>query len=371
MHRSETGFRRIEMGAEMIDESLKRQIDRWLDDDLPEADEVTLCQTLASDPEAIDLLCERALLHQALANSGAFVGEIPGSVCEAGPIGQRGESRWRSVRGRVVRPWLWGTVTAAAIGLLIFSMAFVPEVGANPARLVERTLAEFRDTTDRCYNVNIEFGPALRRGPFSGRQARFDSELWVRGESFTQTFESDGQSLVWGRDVRGAVWFSVTADSVAIFEASEIPAALQELCDMRTLHLPTLLESLLRDCELRSVSSDRGISTISARPRVGSVAKFLNAEIEIETDSLLVRRVTLQRGGDRRATATTSFVLEQVTSVDDSMYDMRSHLREGAEVYDGGARLRRRAELFRDFLQRLRVPQAPSLRSSQTSEESS
>jgi hypothetical protein len=355
----------------MIDESLKRQIDRWLDDDLPETDESGLRRTLASDTEAIDFLCERALLHQALANSGAFVGEMPQSVRQAGTIEPRTEDRWRSVRGRFGRPWLWGTVTAAAIGLLILSMAFLPTVGANPARLVERTLAEYRETADRCYDVKIELGSAFRRGPFSRRQARFDSELWVRGDSFTQTYDSEGQSLVWGRDARGAVWFSVTADAVAIFEADEIPTALQELCDVRTLDLPTLLESLLRDCELRSVSGHRGISTILARPRAGSGAKFINAEIEIETDSLLVRSVTLQRGIDGRAVATTRFVLEQVTSVDDSMYDMRSHLRKDAEVLDGVTRLRRRAELFRAFLQRLRFSQAQPTPASQTPEESS
>ena len=359
------------MGAEMIDESAKRRIDQWLDGDLPDADEANLQQTLASHPEAIEFLCERALLHQALVRSGAFASDAHAILGNDRQFGPEAGPDSRSVRGRVVRPWLWGTVTAAAIGLLLFSLAFSPTVGANPAKLVQRTLAEFRDTVDRCYRVKIELGPTFRRGPFSRRQARFDSELWVRGESFTQTFESDGQSLVWGRDLRGAVWFSVTADSVAIFEADEIPTTLQDLCDVRTLHLPTLLESLLRDCELRSVGSDRGISIISARPRVGSGAKFVNAEIEIETDSLLVRRVTLQRGSDGRAVATTSFVLDQVTTLDDSMYDMRSHLRKDAEVLDGVTRLRRRAELFRAFLQRLRFSQAQPTPASQTPEESS
>lgn len=355
----------------MIDESVKRQIDRWLDGDLSEGEIENLRQDLERHPDAIDFFCDRALLHQSLVSSSAFDSDFRELIVETLPTGrEEKEAAWRGM-GRVSRPLFWGTVTAAALGLLIFSLAFLPKVGANPAELVQRTLVEFRENVDRCYDVSIEVGSSYRRNMLNRWRPRFESKLWVRGQSFLQTFDSEGQNLVWGRDPRGSVWFSISADSVATFAADEIPETLQELCELRTLHLPTLLESLVRDCELQYVSGERGTKTILARPREGSGAKFLNAEIEIESDSLLVRRVTLERGSDRRAVATTSFVLEQVSTLDDSMYDMRYHLREDAEVLDGAARWRRRAELFREFLQRLRFPQVQPTSSPQSSEASS
>ena len=106
---------------------------------------------------------------------------------------------------------------------------------------------------------------------------------------------------------------------------------------------------------------------------VSSEAAFTNGMTDEKTRLIddLSRRENHSLGMDGRAVATTRFVLEQVTSVDDSMYDMRSHLRKDAEVLDGVTRLRRRAELFRAFLQRLRFSQAQPTPASQTPEESS
>jgi hypothetical protein len=341
----------------MIAETLKQQIEQWLDGELPVEDEARLQKVLESQPEALAFLCDRALLHQMLARAAAFEANLLSAESDDSSLRSSAKEIRPHFAPRIGQPWLWASSAVAAC-LLVISIFFLPRVVASPAELVERTLAGFQSTLDRCYVVEVAADVPLRRKQFRRRTVPADSALWVRGESFVQIFTELDQQLVWGRNAQGAVWFTISGKAAAIFEADEVPELLQEVCELRTLQLPTLLETCLLDCELEYVTQERGCYTILARPRsLKSDSKFGEAEIEIEADSLLVRRVTLERINNSRPVATVSFSLKEVRPQPDSFYELQSYLQPDTKPFDRRTKRGRRSELLREFLQQLRVTQ--------------
>jgi hypothetical protein len=238
-------------------------------------------------------------------------------------------------------------------------MLLLPNVVASPAELVQKTLAEYRTAIDRCYAIKVETEGRPLRKRLPGRAVPADSKLWVRGNSFVQFFDSSGDQLVWGRDAQGAVWFTLSGKSAAIFEANEIPEVLQDVCDLRTLDVTTLLESLLRDYDLKYTDREDSNRTILASPRSDvSNSKYGTVEIEIDTRSGLIRRVSLERLRAKRVLAVISFSLEEIQNREDSFYEVRTHLQPNAGVLERGTGFGRRSDLLREFLQKLRFPNA-------------
>jgi hypothetical protein len=238
-------------------------------------------------------------------------------------------------------------------------MPLLPNVVASPAELVQRTLAEYRAAIDRCYAVKVEAEGRPLRKRLPGRAVPADSKLWVRGNSFVQFFDSSGDQLVWGRNAQGAVWFTLSGKSAAIFEANEIPDVLQDVCDLRTLDVTTLLESLLRDYDLKYTDREDSNQTILASPRPEvSNSKYGTVEIEIDTRSGLIRRVSLERLRAKRVLVVISFSLEEIQNREDSFYEVRTHLPPNADVLERGTGFGRRSDLLREFLRKLRFPNA-------------
>lgn len=328
----------------MMPEQVRQQIDRWFDGELTEAEQDQLRQTLETLPEALEYFSDRGLLHQMLAETSAFSG--PAAV-----LPEPGATR---------RTLLWAASFAAGC-LALCCLLLLPPAVASPAELVRRTLAEFQSTVDRCYTVSVESGAGLRRTGFRRQLRLTDSMLWVRGNRFTQTFAANDGQLIWGRNSRGAVWFSMSGKSAAVFEPDEVPKPLADACELRTLQLPTLLETLLRDYDLEYSSSDSRTNRILAKPRSATAsAKYGSIEIDIDPQSLLVQRVTLERFSDQRLMAVVSFSLVEVKSRDESLYELTGNLQPTATVLDRHARIGSRSELLRVFLQRIRAPRPES-----------
>lgn len=346
----------------MISEVLQRQIDQWLDGDLSSDEQDRLKESLEQIPEAMVFLSDRALLHAMLSKSIAWGPSSSSVVPEPSlpaplPVGSLPEpNRWYA------HTWIWAS-SATVVCLLLISILFLPSVFASPVDLVQKTLIEYRAPIDRCYTVKVEADARLGRNKLRGRPGQSDSKLWVRDNSFVQIFDSLGDSLVWGRGRQGSVWFTIAGKSAAIFQAGEIPETLEELCDLRTLDITTLLESLLRDYDLRFTGRTDRLRTIFANPRPGVTnSKYGAIEIEIDPQSRLVHRVTLERLKDQRPVATVSFVLEEIQPRDESFYNVRSHLQDDADVMESGTRFGKRSELLREFLLKLRLSNASRIK---------
>lgn len=322
----------------MIGDDIRLKIDRWLDGDLPETDEVALGQALENDPDSLAHLADRAMLH-------ALLQEATGRVVVVG--GRIGTRR------KFVQPLAW--IAAAAVALVVIGgMISLPQATASPAAVVKQALEACRTLLDRRYAVRIEPAQPGLRNP-AGRPPSRESTLWARDARFVQSMEIAGRDLVWGRDAGGAVWFAVSRRAVAVFEADEIPDTLRELCDLRTLHLETLLASLLADFDLERTGRTASTDMIVARPRAGTgPSKFGSVELEIDRESMLVRSVELERRHRDRQVAIGRFTLEETASGREAEYEWRSHVDPDAEVRDQRSALGGRRELLVEFLRLVR-----------------
>jgi hypothetical protein len=302
----------------MIPDMLRQQIDQWLDGELPEGEQSRLKEAIEQTPEALEFLSDRALLHTMLAKSAAFDSLTLHAALNTSEVDHSSNKPLLQPYRLLSQPWIWASSATVAC-LLLISMLLLPNVVASPAELVQKTLAEYRMAIDRCYAVKVETDgrPLRKRSP--GRAIPADSTLWVRGNSFVQFFDSSGDPLVFGRDAEGKVWFTLSGKSAAIFEANEIPDVLQDVCDLRTLDVTTLLESLLQDYELKFTGREDSNHTILASPRSEvSNSKYGTVEIEIDSRSGLIRRVSLERLRAKRVLAVISFSLEEIQSREDS-----------------------------------------------------
>jgi hypothetical protein len=342
----------------MTFDTLRKQIDQWLDGDLPESEIAQLKKSLEQTPGALEFLRDRALLHTMLAKAAALDCLPSHSATNDTQLDHSSAKPFLPAKRFFAPPWVWASLATVAY-LLLISMLLLPNVVASPAELIQKTLAEYQTTMDRCYAVKVETeGRPLRRR-LPGRAVPTDSKLWVRGSRFVQFFDSAGDRLVWGRDAQGAVWFTLSGKSAASFEANEIPDVLQDVCDLRTLDVTTLLESLLRDYDLQFTDRMASKHSILATPRPEvSNSKYGMVEIEIDSRSGLIHRVSLERLRAKRVLAVISFSLEELQKQEDSFYEVRTHLQPNADVLERGTGFGRRSELLREFLQKLRFPNA-------------
>ena len=144
------------------------------------------------------------------------------------------------------------------------------------------------------------------------------------------------------------MWFAVSSRAVALFAPDEIPDGLRDVCDLRTLDLATLLETILEGHDLRRVGGDR-TDTILAHPR-RPAGKIGAVTIEIDRESLRVTGATLERRARGRPVATVRFTLEETGAVAEATYDWRSHVDADATILDRSSARGSRRDLLAEFL---------------------
>ncbi len=334
------------MTSHPLPEHLKKLIDRWLDEDLPEDEAKELYSGLAETSGAIGWMADRALLHQWLGKTTTDL------HFTKPPIARIDESgRW-PVRS------LLAAAIATAVGLALLTIAWPRSASASANFRVQQALEHCQPIADRHYQVYVENRNATRRQLLRSRNDRNSSTLWVRGNQFVQQFQHSGERLAWGRDAFGAVWFTVDGATAAVFQPNEIPDSLEEVCDLRSLDLATLLETLLRDYKLTFRGKAHEVETIEAtvRPEIKR-SKYGKIEIEIDRDSSMVRRVSMERIQNGRIAATVHFDWIETKIAPNSLYELSSYLRPEAPIVDHRSPRGERAELLKRFLGRLRVNQ--------------
>lgn len=322
----------------MIDDDVRRAVDAWLDGDPSPDDEETLGRALGADPAAVRFLAGRAELHALLRDAAG---------CRPPPAA--------TTRRGFGRRLAWGGAALVAGGAGLW-LSLPPAADAGAVDAVQRALEANRPAVDRRYAVTVEPSRAFRAAA-ARRGVVPAATLWVRGGRFVQITEVAGRSVAWGRDAAGAVWFAPSPDTAALFGAAEVPEALAEVCALRSLDLPTLLETLLDDFALQRVDGGAGTDLIRATPRAGAATPYRRVEIEIERRSLVVRRARVERSAGWRGGSAVTFTLEEVGAEDDAVYELASHVGAGATVLGRESPRGARAELIRDLLLALRQPE--------------
>lgn len=253
--------------------------------------------------------------------------------------------------------WLSWRPLAAAAGLmltaLIVGLIFSSLTQASAAAVVQHALKAHTALLDRCYRVEVR-GAARTVVPRSQ-----ESLLWTRGDRFWNQIEADGKSVAWGRDEAGGVWFALSRKEGARLAANEVPEALAQACELRSLEMESLLRTILADFDLRREPTRSGADVIHAELKAGSVSKYRSALLEVDAESGVLRHVELYREHQGRVVAVISAALVEPSLQDETNYTLEGHLDADARVYDRENGRGYRGRLLMNFLDLVRVRSLP------------
>jgi hypothetical protein len=231
--------------------------------------------------------------------------------------------------------WLGLAAAAGLAALLLFWPG--DRAQASPQEALARAREAHTAPLSREYSLVGWPPPALVRRLPTVDFAR-KVTIWTRGDRFRVEPAPGGG--VWGQDEEGNVWAAPTPRAGAYFRPDEVPERFRELLAVRAVHLPSLLDEVLKDCELtaRRVEEPPGVR-IDARGQ-GSLS---SAYLFIRPDGV-IQYLSLSRrlpGGESRV----SLELLSEAERPEEVYRLSGNLAPGAEVY-GPERPRRRLALL-------------------------
>lgn len=290
------------------------------------------------------LMLDAALMSRGREGAGAHAVEEAGFERKVTPMPTR-----RALR----QPWMLAMAASVVFAALLGALMFVSSGTASAAAVVQRALKAHAALLDRCYRVEVR-GAARAVVP-----RRQESLLWTRGDRFWNQIEADGKSVAWGRDEAGGVWFALSRKEGARLAANEVPEALAQACELRSLELESLLRTILADFDLRREPASGGADVIHAELKADTVSKYRSALLEVDTESGVLRRVELHREHQGRVVAVISAALVESSLQDETNYTLEGHLDADAGIYERENGRGHRGRLLMNFLDLVRVRSLP------------
>jgi hypothetical protein len=252
----------------------------------------------------------------------------------------------------------WAGAAAAAAAALIVT-GFILLAYDRPA--LAKGEAVVRDARkahllpiDRCYLVEVrresslvaEFSPA--NPPV--RQTR----LWTRGDRFWVESAHPAQRWAWGRDESNRFWIAFGPHAAVRMEADEIPFWLTVYCDLHSLNFEKWLGEVLNRFELtrETKPGDADSSTILVRARARAkhatpqYQSVGGAELEIDAETRVVRRMVVRRVLNGEPFATVTYTLAETDALDPADYRLEGHVSDPSEIYTRENKPERRKELL-------------------------
>lgn len=252
---------------------------------------------------------------------------------------------------------LWGHPVMVTAGGLILVAAFVamwllPQPSAAAATL-RHALEVHRAALDRCYRLQVKLDPVFQET--SPLPAKVDSRLWTRGDRFWVESLNGEQTVAWGREAKGDVWFALSPELGVRLDADEVGERLALHCELKSLQVESLLRSVLADFDLRREPGSAGSELIHARLKPGrSHPHYRAALLEVDTQSGVLRRVVLDRIQGGRPAATVTFTLTETSLQPEASYTLAGHLTAQATVYDRQHEPGKRRALLTQFFNAIR-----------------
>ena len=240
-------------------------------------------------------------------------------------------------------------VAVAAIGFPLFRRER-PAFAMGEAVVREARQAHLQPV-DRCYLVEVR-----RESPLAAElapnlpQVR-QTRLWTRGDRFWVESVRPDQRWAWGRDEANRFWVAFGPHAAVRFDADEVPDWLDLFCDLHSLNLERWLGDVLDRFDLtrEDASADEATSTIRIKatarsvPAIGPAAR--SAELEVDAETRVIRRLVVRRVWDGDPLATVTYSLVETGALDPAEYQVEGHLSDPYEVFTRDHEPQRRKEL--------------------------
>jgi hypothetical protein len=259
--------------------------------------------------------------------------------------------------GAIARgPLILGLSAAAVVFLLVALGVFRAGTAvAGADTLVREAKQAHLLPLDRCYLVDVQQRSDIvdrwPSVPFVSPQHR----LWTRGDRFWVESNRSGVHYAWGRDERNRFWVVFDSDEVLWLEPDEMPPWMHVHVETYCVRLTTLLGKILRDHDLQRETpldgTPQATLLIRATPNAGhESASIRSVVLEIDAETRVVRRMTLERNYKGKPFATAIYTLIETRTIDDRDYVPIEHRKPHGDSYTVESDpARRRALLIRAF----------------------
>jgi hypothetical protein len=302
------------------------------------------------DPHAVDPVDRVVADHlQQLARRVDASGLIE-RVCRPVPAPSVARAQTHTVLAdspRWQRTTAWALLTTLAVLVAFAGGRWFTPASADAATVLRTVHIVHSRPIDRCYRV--QFAPDADywdgRNPFTGPS---ETLLWTRGDRFWADATLGHVKLVYGRDEQGMLWVSPSRSTGIELSGpdGELPEELAMYCSINEMTVPSLVENVLADFDLRADGPSAGHaageedlavagtrnSVVWATLKPGhSHPLIASALLEIDPSGTLVRLIlwTVDKGKSR---GTVTFTLVETARGSDEQYRLSSHLDADAEV---------------------------------------
>lgn len=223
---------------------------------------------------------------------------------------------------------------------------------------------------DRCYLVEVRRESSLAAEVAPNLPQVRQTRLWTRGDRFWVESVRPDQRWAWGRDEANRFWIAFGPHQAVRYEADEVPQWLAIYCDLHSLNVERWLTDVLDrfDLDREETADAADPSTIrikaKARDAVPLGPSVLSAELEVDAETRVMRRLVVRRAWDGNPLATVSYSLAETDALDPSKYQVEGHLSDPADIFTRDHEPLRRKELMarwagnRPGLRRLLVPES-------------
>lgn len=227
--------------------------------------------------------------------------------------------------------WTWSLALAAGVLLAVLATLQMMPAQASAETLVREAQQAHALPVDRRYLLEIEPSPdMLDRFPLIEAKPE---NLWTRGDRFWIEVTFPDRRWAWGQDDQDRVWVACFPDRGVRFDADEIPDVLAAGLSVRTVHFEMLLATVLQDFDLTRQPGSHDNYVVRAELKPGHAHPTLRyAELEIEADTKVVKRLVLQRTFRGQDIARVTFTLAETGTQPDEAYRLEGHLADGAQV---------------------------------------
>jgi hypothetical protein len=246
-------------------------------------------------------------------------------------------------RTRINAAWKWAGAAAAAVAVISGFTLFVQDrtALAKGETVVREARRAHLLPIDRCYLVEVKHESSLvaELSP-SNPQVR-QTRLWTRGDRFWVESVRPEQRWAWGRDEANRFWIAFGPHTAVRMEADEVPFWLNVYCDLHSLNFEKWLGEVLNRFELTRETKTGAVdsSTIVVRAKAKAravIPKYpyvASAELEIDAETKVIRRMIVRRVLDGEPFATVTYSLAETDALDPADYKVEGHLREPSEIY--------------------------------------
>jgi hypothetical protein len=249
----------------------------------------------------------------------------------------------------------WAGVAAAAA---LIASAFTLIMQDRPAlakgeTVVREARAAHLLPVDRCYIVEIRRESPLVAEISPANQRVRQTRLWTRGDRFWVESARPQERWAWGRDEANRFWIAFGPHTAVRLDADEVPFWMNVYCDLHSLNFEKWLGDVLKRFELTRETKPGSVDSSTIRVRAVAKARSVNsqypsvgsAELEIDAETRVVRRMVVRRLLNGEPFATVTYTLTETDALDPAEYQLEGHVSDPSEIFTRENNPERRKEL--------------------------